>query len=126
MTFSQDAAGRVTRLTVDYRGKASSYEKTSDQPPEIAEPPKPRIAIKLDTKRLDAYIGHYEFATEAAHPTGTKLVLWREGDQLVGQTWDKNGTQGAFDVYPETEVKFFDKIIGVQLTFIKNDKGEVT
>ena len=55
-----------------------------------------------------------------------KLTIWREGDQLVGQAWGKNVLQGAFDIYPESETNFFLKIDGAQLTFIKNDKGEVT
>jgi hypothetical protein len=35
---------------------------------------------------------------------------------------------GTFDVYPESETNFFFTmtIVGVQLTFIKNDKREVT
>jgi hypothetical protein len=32
----------------------------------------------------------------------------------------------AFDIYPESETNFFLKFDGAQLTFIKNDKGEVT
>jgi hypothetical protein len=34
--------------------------------------------------------------------------------------------QGIFDIYPESETNFFLKLDGAQLTFIKNDKGEVT
>ena len=85
------------------------YETSSDQPPTVPEPPephvaikldtrlldacvgqppKPRVAIKLDTKLLDVCVGHYEFAPNAVFPpTGMKLTIWREGDQLVGQAW---------------------------------------
>jgi hypothetical protein len=104
----------------------SAYEKISDQPPTALEPPKPRVAIKLDTRLLDACVGHYEFAPDAVFPGGMKLTIWRQGDQLVGQAWGKNVLQGAFDMFPESETNFFLKINGVQLTFIKNDKGEVT
>jgi CubicO group peptidase (beta-lactamase class C family)/GH35 family endo-1,4-beta-xylanase len=123
------------------------HEKTSDRQPIVSEspnphvaikldtrlldacvgqPPKPHVAIKLDGKLLDACVGHYEFAPDAVSPTGVKLTIWREGDQLVGQAWGKNILQGAFDIYPESETNFFLKIDGAQLTFIKNDKGEVT
>ena len=34
--------------------------------------------------------------------------------------------RGVFDLYAESETNFFIKINGAQLTFIKNDKGEVT
>ena len=71
-------------------------------------------------------VGHYEFPPDAAFPTGMKLTIWREGNQLVGQAWGKNVLRGAFDIYPESETNFFIKFDGVQLTFIKNSKGEVT
>jgi hypothetical protein len=47
---------------------------------------------------------------------------------LVWQAWGKGATRGAIDIYPESETNFFIKIndTDTQLTFIKNDKGEVT
>ncbi len=126
MTFSRDDRGKVTCLTAHYRGNAFSFGKISDQPPKAPEPRRPHVAIKLDAKLLDAVVGHYEFAPDAVFPTGIKVTIWRQGDQLVSQVWGKNSLQGAFDIYPESETNFFLKINGAQLTFIKNDKGEVT
>ena len=125
ITFSRDNTGKVTSLTVQLGGEAFSYEKISDHPPQIPEPPKRPIAIKLGTNFLDACVGHYEFATNAAFLTGIKLTLQRQGDQLVSQAWAGDDTDGVVDVYPESETKFFDKF-GNQWTFIKNGKGEVT
>ena len=127
MTFSRNARGKVTRLTAHIPGAEFSFAKISDQPPKAPEPPKPRVAIKLDTKLLDACVGHYEFAPNAVWPpTGMKLTIWREGDQLVGQGWGKDVLQGAINLYPKTETNFFVKSNGGELTFIKNDKGQVT
>lgn len=126
ITFSRNAQGKVIGLTALCRGNVLSYEKISDQPPEVPEPPKPHVAIKLDTKHLDTIVGRYEVAPNAELPTGVKLTIWRHGDQLVGQAWGENVLQGAFNMYPESETNFFDKITGAQLIFIKNDKGEVT
>ena len=126
MTFSRDARGKVTFLTAHYQGNTFSYEKISDQPPKAPEPLKPPVVIKLDPKLLDAIVGHYEFAPNAMSPTGLKLKIWREGDQLVTQVWGENALIGAFDIYSESETNFFIKLNGAQLTFIKNDKGEVT
>jgi hypothetical protein len=125
MTFSRDARGKVTGLTLHYRGKVFSYEKISGQPPKAPELPKPRVANKLDTKLLDACVGHYEFAPDTAYPTGMKLTIWREGDQLMGQAAIKGEHHGAYNIYPESETNFFIKFNDAQLTFIKNDKGEV-
>ena len=127
LTFSRDARGKVTGLTVPYQGKVFSYEKISDQPPKAPEPPHRPVSIKLDTKLLDVCAGHYEFTPKALFPTGMKLTIWREGDHLVGQAWGEKVPTGIFDIYPESETNFFPKTIDwLQLTFIKNDKGEVT
>ncbi|MDB6064834.1 MAG: Beta-lactamase [Pedosphaera sp.] len=120
MTFSRDTLGKVVGLSVQLGGETFHYEKISNQPPKVPEPPKPHVAIKLDTKLLDACIGHYEFATNEM-----KLTLRRQGDQLISQAWVEDDTDGFVDVYPESETRFFDKF-GNQWTFIKNDKHEVT
>ena len=65
VTFSRDDRGKATRLTTQFLGATFSYKKISDQPPEAYAPPKPRVAIKLDTKLLDACVGNYQFATTA-------------------------------------------------------------
>jgi CubicO group peptidase (beta-lactamase class C family) len=127
LTFSRDARGKVTGLTVLCQRKAFSYEKISDQPPEAPEPPHRPVSIKLDTRLLDVCAGHYEFPPNALSPAGMKLMIWQEGDHLVGQAWGEKVPTGIFDVYPESETNFFPKTIEwLQLTFIKNDKGEVT
>jgi hypothetical protein len=38
----------------------------------------------------------------------------------------EHAIRGAFDIYPESETSFFIGLNGAQLTFIENDKGEVT
>jgi hypothetical protein len=125
ITFSRDTRGSVTGLTGHYHGKAFSYEKISDEPP-APEPLKPCVAIKLDTKLIDACVGHYEFAPNAAFPTGMKLTISRQINQLTGQASGENFIKGIFDIYPESENNFFIKLNGAQLTFIKNDDGNVT
>jgi hypothetical protein len=126
MTFSRDAQGKAIGLTVHYHGKAIRYDRISDQPPKAPEPPEPRVAIKLDPKLLDAVVGQYELAPKDTFPKGAKVTIWREGGQLVGQVQGENTIQGAFNIYPASETNFFIKLNGAQLTFIKNDQGQVT
>jgi CubicO group peptidase (beta-lactamase class C family) len=126
LTFSRDARGNITGFSGRYQGHAFSYDKFSDKPPKAPNPPNPSIAIALDAKHLDACVGRYEFAPNAAYPTGMKLTIRREGDRLVGQEWGQNTLQGAFDIYPESETNFFRPVDGEELTFIKSDKGELT
>jgi len=126
MIFSRDDRGKVTRITAQVLGATFAHEKISDQPPKAYAPPKPRVAIKLDTKLLDACVGQYEFPPNKAFPTGIKATIRREGDQLLWQARGQNIIPGPFNVYAESETNFFIKVHAAQLTFIKNDKGEVT
>jgi hypothetical protein len=101
------------------------------QPPRTApEAPQSRVAIKLDAKLCDACVGHYEFPPDNVFRNGMKLTIWRQGNQLAGQFLGTGAFQGVVDIYPESETNFFltinGKQNGEQLTFIKDDKGEVT
>lgn len=119
ITFSRDARGQVAGLTLHYPDKVVAYDRISAAPPESSVPPKPRIAIKLDAKLLDACVGQYELS-------GGKLKIWREGDQLVGQGPDEFFPKGAFNIYAESETVFFLKLDGSQLIFRKNGKEDMT
>jgi CubicO group peptidase (beta-lactamase class C family) len=125
LTFTRDNRGKVAGLTVYEQGKAFSYEKISDQPPKRPEPPKRPVGIKLDTRLLDACVGHYEQAPCAAFPVGVKAMIWRAGGQLIWRSSGRNAPKGAIEIYPQSETNFFDKFDGA-MTFVKNDKGEVT
>jgi len=88
----------------------------------------PHIAIKLNAKLLDACVGQYQFPSDNVFAIEWKLTIRRQGDQLFGQeSTVKNKILAAFEIYPESETNYFFKTSGPQeLTFIKNDKGEVT
>ena len=50
------------------------------------------------------------------------LTVTREGDRLMTQATG----QGKIEVFPESETKFFLKVVDAQLTFVKDDSGKVT
>jgi hypothetical protein len=85
----------------------------------------PHIAIKLDAKLLDACVGEYEMVPDNVYGTGANVTIRRKGDHLVWQAFQENAWQSALDLYPESETIFFFKKFGTQVTFIKDDKGEV-
>jgi CubicO group peptidase (beta-lactamase class C family) len=124
--FSRDARGNVTGFSGHYQGHAFSYDRISDQAPNIPESPKPGVAIKLDAKHLAACVGYFEFAPNTVFPAGMKLNIWREGDHLTGQASGENALQGAFDIYPQSETNFFIPVDGAQLIFVKNGNADVT
>jgi hypothetical protein len=80
------------------------------------EIPRERVAIKIDPKILDAYVGQYELAPSFI------FTMTREGDSLMTQATG----QPKFELFPESETKFFLKVVDAQVTFVKDDKGAVT
>lgn len=80
------------------------------------EIPRERVAIKIDPKILDAYVGQYELNPNFI------ITMTREGDSLMAQPTG----QPKFELFPESETRFFMKIADVQFTFVKDDKGAVT
>jgi CubicO group peptidase (beta-lactamase class C family) len=65
---------------------------------------------------LANYVGTYELSPSFA------LVMTLEGSQLMTQATG----QHKLPLYPESETKFFLKVVDAQVDFVKNDKGEVT
>ena len=129
LTFSRDARGKVTSLTLHYRGQAFIYDKTSDVPPKAPEPVKPPVIVNLDTNVLDACVGRYEIAPGTAFPKGLKVTVWREGAQLLGRAQHPGCDRvllGAFPLFPESQTNFFEKLTGAQFRFTRNDQGQVT
>ena len=83
---------------------------------ETVEPPRQRTAIHLDPKILDAYAGSYQLRPDFI------LRFWREGDQFMVQATG----QPAVQVFAESETQFFLKVVDAQITFFKNEAGQVT
>jgi hypothetical protein len=89
--------------------------------------PAPHTAISLDAKLLDAYVGEYEFPPDNGYWLEWKMTIRRQGDQLWEQITSEKLSYAAAEIYPESETNFFGTAYGsFELTFVKNDKGEVT
>lgn len=80
------------------------------------EIPRAQTEIKVESNVLNAYVGEYELTP------AFKLTITNENGQLMAQATG----QPKFELYPESETKFFLKVIEAGVTFVKNDKGEVT
>ena len=74
------------------------------------------VAIKVDPKTYDAYVGRYEL-----NPQRT-FTATREGDRLI-----MDFARGEIaELFPEAEGKFFTKGWDIQVTFGKDASGAVT
>lgn len=109
--FRRDAQGKITGMDFfQLFGPAVSAVKTDEPLP--AE----RQAIQVDPSLYDNYVGVYELAP------GFHLTVTREGDRLMTQATG----QQRFEIFPESETRFFLKVIDAQLEFQRGPDGKAT
>ena len=77
--------------------------------------PTGRTEIELAGEVFDKYTGEYELAP------GFIIKIWREDKSFKAQATG----QPAFDIFAETETKFFLKVVDAQVEFTKDDTGKV-
>jgi CubicO group peptidase (beta-lactamase class C family) len=75
-----------------------------------------RASVKVDPAVLAKYVGTYALSDSFS------ITYTLEGDQLMTQATN----QGKFPMFPESETKFFLKVVDAETEFFTNDKGEVT
>lgn len=107
--FERDADGAVNSLILHQNG-THTWKRLKDYKPPA------RNEVKVDAKVLEQYVGRYELAPGIAFDV--KLQDGQLRVQLTGQP--------RFPVFPESETKFFYKVVEAQLTFVKGDDGKVT
>ena len=110
LLFQRDAQGKVTGASFIPRSGPEEEGKKTDE-----APPQERQAIKLDPAVYDAYVGEYELA-----PTFS-ITVTREGDQIFGQATG----QPKFELFPESETRFFLKVVDAQVDFVRGEDGKV-
>ena len=79
-------------------------------------PPQEHKEITVDTKVLDGYVGSYQLAPTAI------LSVSRDGGQLSLQLTG----QAKVPMFPESERKFFLKVVDAQITFDSDAQGKAT
>src|SRR6185503_2703361 len=76
---------------------------------------KTRRLAKIDSRIYDAYVGDYSLGPAT-------FTVSREGEKLL---FNVPGLANI-EAYPESETSFYFTVAEGQVTFVKNDKGEVT
>jgi CubicO group peptidase (beta-lactamase class C family) len=79
------------------------------------EIPRQRVAVKIDPRIYDAYIGRYQLAPNVT------ITISRDGERLMTQLTG----QQPIEIFPESETKFFLKVVDAQITFVKDATGKV-
>jgi len=85
-------------------------------PLDKVEPIKEHKEITIDTKVFDNYVGAYQLAPNAV------MTISRDGYQFFTQLTG----QGKIQIYPESDRKFFLKLVDAQLTFDTDAQGKAT
>ncbi|MBL8227206.1 MAG: serine hydrolase [Bryobacterales bacterium] len=75
-----------------------------------------RKEVLVEQEILETYAGEYELA-----PT-FRITVTREGSRLFIQATG----QPKFEVFGESQTKFFLKVVEAQISFVKDDAGKVT
>lgn len=78
--------------------------------------PRARPLARVDPKLYDLYVGRYQLRPDFV------LTVSREENRLLVQATG----QSQLEVFPESETKFFSKLIDAEITFVKDDGGQVT
>lgn len=75
-----------------------------------------RHEISVPAATLSAYVGTYEMMPSA------NLMVTLDGDHLMAQL----SGQQKFQLFPESETRFFVKVVDAQVDFVKDASGAVT
>lgn len=81
----------------------------------LVVPPAPRTAVEVDSAIYDDYVGRYRLAENVV------FSVTRQGDRLFVQITG----QPRLEVFPESEVTYFYRVVDAQITFGRADDGGV-
>ncbi|HIN30624.1 TPA: DUF3471 domain-containing protein [Candidatus Poribacteria bacterium] len=104
ITFVRNKKGEVAHIIHHQSGqtlKAPRLEQKS--------------VVQIDTATYGDYVGEYDYGH------GAILTITKERNRLLAQMTG----QPKFEIFPQSETEFFWKVANAQVTFVKNDKGNV-
>jgi len=107
LSFSRDAAGKISRMIIDDRGKVTEWVRT-DKAVEAKK------VVEVDESLLMKYAGEYELQP------GFTITFTCEGKKLFTQATG----QPRFEIFPESNTKFFLKVVDAQVEFIQDESGK--
>ncbi|MBA3442416.1 MAG: DUF4440 domain-containing protein [Pyrinomonadaceae bacterium] len=102
-----------SRYTDTYVRRKGRWQVVASQ---LGRLPPERTTITLDPRVYDAYVGQYEIAGNRT------LTIMKEGNALMAQSTG----QPKYELFPESETRFFIKGVEVQFIFIRDDAGRAS
>jgi CubicO group peptidase (beta-lactamase class C family) len=109
--FRRDPQGKITGMDFLRRSGPDEIGAKTGEPL-----PAERQAVQVDPGLYDGYTGVYELTPNFS------LTLTREGDQLMAQATG----QPKLEVFPESETRFFLKVVDAQIEIQRGPDGKAT
>jgi CubicO group peptidase (beta-lactamase class C family) len=106
--FGRDAQGRPTTVTLRAYDGEQAGQRTGDAPP-------PRVAVKIDNAKFDAYVGRYQLAPKFV------IELSRDGDRY----WTQASGQPKLEVFALNDRTFFSNQVDAELRFDDAQPGQM-
>jgi len=107
--FSRNKGGTIEKLTTKKLDGNEVWNKTYKPVPS-------ENGIKVDGKILETYVGEYEI------PSIMTFSITKEQNKLFLQ----GEGQERFEIFADTDSKFFTKVNDAEFEFVKDDSGKVT
>jgi len=118
-----DSLGEAYMVHGDKELAIANYKKSLELNPQntgatraLASLTNDRTEVKVDPQVYDSYAGDYELAPNFI------LTITSEGGKLMAQA----SGQPKNELFPTSETEFFLKVVNAQITFVKNEQGQVT
>jgi CubicO group peptidase (beta-lactamase class C family) len=108
LEFKRDEDDYINSVVSQGRSRPIEWVRT-DKPIPVKE------AVKVSVEILKEYVGEYQLMPEFI------MTVTLEGEQLKAQATG----QPMFDVFAESETKFFLKVVDAQIEFVRNSEGKV-
>jgi len=105
ITFVRNEKGKVTHAIHHQGGRTLKAPKLKDE-----------LFAEIDTAVYDKYLGEYDIEN-----VGT-LKVTKENGHLYSQMTG----QSRVEIFPRSETDFFFKIVNAQITFVKDNDGNIT
>ncbi|AZV55861.1 DUF3471 domain-containing protein [Clostridium sp. AWRP] len=81
------------------------------------ELPNTKRVVKVDSKTLDKYVGSYTI------PGGLNISITSNGSHLY---YEQGGSKAKYELFPESQNKFFLRVSNVEIKFNVNTKYQTT
>lgn len=118
-----DSLGEAYMAHGDRELGAANYQKSLELNPQntnatamLTPLATERKETKVDPKIYASYSGEYRFVTDFV------LTITSEGGKLMGQITG----QPKAELFATSETEFFFKVFDAQITFVRNDQGQIT